>query len=325
MRVFDYFNTGQLDEHCDWVKLEGDCELYERRMNNLKLLIHSESETCEVYPLKGYEHNPISENRRGAYIGLDIGFSKNEELYHKEAILEYLNQFFPNYISVDVYLLEEDVCFRRSVYTYGKGFANEFFRDGETHQLRATKWKNVEFEYPKDLGPHTLDAIYRKIVSAKKIDTIVKIEGDAKENKASLQSFYVYEHYYYDEQQQKEIVFYVGKGTGEAKGSAARIYSEYRNKFWQEIVDSLNKKGVEWKYRIVGFFNSNKEALEFELKLQEDYWKKGQCLGCADLRRRHKYNEELERKRSCNDSSLDQFANHADVMIQKGLERKGLI
>ena len=38
--------------------------------------------------------------------------------------------------------------------------------------------------------------------------------------------------------------------------------------------------------------DSETEALNYELQLQKEYWDKGQCLGCADLRRRYGYLED---------------------------------
>lgn len=99
-------------------------------------------------------------------------------------------------------------------------------------------------------------------------------------------SFYVYKHFYYDENGD-EVVFYIGKGTGDAKGSATRMYDCQRNKYWDEIVSNLNKKNIQIFKEPIKFFDTESEALNFEAKLHKEYWNKGECLGCADLRRRY--------------------------------------
>lgn len=100
------------------------------------------------------------------------------------------------------------------------------------------------------------------------------------------QVYYVYKHYYFDDNG-NEVVFYIGKGKGDAKGGASRIYSHYRNKYWEEIVNELDKKRIKYFFEPLNFFESEREALTYELQLQKEYWDKGQCLGCADLRRRY--------------------------------------
>lgn len=284
MRLVDNFNKGQLHEESYWYELKGTYKEYERRSYNLKLIVHSTEATCEIYPMKDYERNAIIEGERIVNTP-QVGYSRDTDIYHKKVILDYLNQFFPHYISVEVYVLTEDVCYRETTYTAGTGCVNHFKRDVLTHELTSVGWNFAKIEAKENNLPKTIDVLFRKVVDMKKIDTIIKAE----ERKLEPLTFYVYEHYYYDEDLQKEIVFYVGKGTGEAKGPGSRIYSFNRNKFWQEIVRSLDERNIKWEYRIVKFFNSNTEALEFEVELQEHYWNQGQCLGCADLRRRHKH------------------------------------
>lgn len=108
----------------------------------------------------------------------------------------------------------------------------------------------------------------------------------ATDSDISKNIYYVYKHYYFDENGD-EIVFYIGKGTGDAKGGCARIYSHYRNKYWEEIVKQLDEKEVKYYFEPIKFFEIEKDALTYELELQKEYWEKGQCLGCADLRRRY--------------------------------------
>ena len=105
------------------------------------------------------------------------------------------------------------------------------------------------------------------------------------------QTYYVYKHYYFDKDH-NEVVFYVGKGMGDAKGSDSRIYSHTRNRYWKAIVDKLKEDQISYYYEPVKFFDSETEALNYELQLQKEYWDKGQCLGCADLRRRYGYLED---------------------------------
>lgn len=100
------------------------------------------------------------------------------------------------------------------------------------------------------------------------------------------QTYYVYKHYYFDKEH-NEVVFYVGKGMGDAKGSDSRIYSHARNRYWKAIVDKLKEDQISYYSEPVKFFDSETEALNYELQLQKEYWDKGQCLGCADLRRRY--------------------------------------
>ena len=104
------------------------------------------------------------------------------------------------------------------------------------------------------------------------------------------QTYYVYKHYYFDKEH-NEVVFYVGKGMGDAKGSDSRIYSHARNRYWKAIVDKLKEDQISYYSEPVKFFDSETEALNYELQLQKEYWDKGQCLGCADLRRRYGYLE----------------------------------
>ena len=105
------------------------------------------------------------------------------------------------------------------------------------------------------------------------------------------QTYYVYKHYYFDKDH-NEVVFYVGKGMGDAKGSDSRIYSHTRNRYWKAIVDKLKEDQISYYSEPVKFFDSETEALNYELQLQKEYWDKGQCLGCADLRRRYGYLED---------------------------------
>lgn len=75
-------------------------------------------------------------------------------------------------------------------------------------------------------------------------------------------NFYVYRHYYYNEQG-KEITFYVGKGQG------MRALSESgRSDLWMERVQKL--KGL-YHIDIVDFFESEEKALEFEKSLISYY------------------------------------------------------
>lgn len=104
------------------------------------------------------------------------------------------------------------------------------------------------------------------------------------------QTYYVYKHYYFDKDH-NEVVFYVGKGMGDAKGSDSRIYSQTRNRYWKAIVEKLEEDEISYYFEPVKFFDSETEALNYELQLQKEYWDKGQCLGCADLRRRYGYLE----------------------------------
>ena len=105
------------------------------------------------------------------------------------------------------------------------------------------------------------------------------------------QTYYVYKHYYFDDDN-NEVVFYIGKGMGDAKGSDSRIYSHTRNRYWKAIVDKLKEDQISYYSEPVKFFDSEAEALNYELQLQKEYWDKGQCLGCADLRRRYGYLED---------------------------------
>ena len=115
--------------------------------------------------------------------------------------------------------------------------------------------------------------------------TVPNVDGSVKK-----QTYYVYKHYYFDKDH-NEVVFYVGKGMGDAKGSDSRIYSQTRNRYWKAIVNELDEKKVKYYSEPVKFFDSETEALNYELQLQKEYWDKGQCLGCADLRRRYGYLE----------------------------------
>lgn len=75
-------------------------------------------------------------------------------------------------------------------------------------------------------------------------------------------SFYVYRHYYYNDNG-KEITFYVGKGQG------MRALSESgRSDLWVERVQKL--KGL-YHIDIVDFFDSEEKALDFEKKLISYY------------------------------------------------------
>lgn len=167
MRSISCFSARQLDETCNWLHLEGEYSLYEYRMYNLKLLIHSKSETCEVFPLAGYERNPVLEGRRSPET-INMGFCREDEVYHKEAILEYLNKFFPQYIWVDVYVLTEDVCVRKSDYSSGEGSVTSPIRHKETNILTGISQRSVKFQCHKGSELHTWDIIYRKIVNTKK-------------------------------------------------------------------------------------------------------------------------------------------------------------
>ena len=100
------------------------------------------------------------------------------------------------------------------------------------------------------------------------------------------QTYYVYKHYYFDKDH-NEVVFYVGKGMGDAKGNDSRIYSDTRNRYWKAIIEKLEEDEISYYFEPVKFFDSETEALNYELQLQKEYWDKGQCLGCADLRRRY--------------------------------------
>lgn len=105
------------------------------------------------------------------------------------------------------------------------------------------------------------------------------------------QTYYVYKHYYFDKDH-NEVVFYVGKGMGDAKGSDSRIYSRTRNRYWKAIVKKLEEDQISYYSEPVKFFDSEAEALNYELQLQKEYWDKGQCLGCADLRKRYEHPED---------------------------------
>ena len=105
------------------------------------------------------------------------------------------------------------------------------------------------------------------------------------------QTYYVYKHYYFDKDH-NEVVFYVGKGMGDAKGSDSRIYSRTRNRYWKAIVKKLEEDQISYYSEPVKFFDSEAEALNYELQLQKEYWDKGQWRGCADLRRRYGHPED---------------------------------
>ena len=79
---------------------------------------------------------------------------------------------------------------------------------------------------------------------------------------------------------------------GDAKGSDSRIYSRTRNRYWKAIVKKLEEDQISYYSEPVKFFDSEAEALNYELQLQKEYWDKGQCLGCADLRKRYEHPED---------------------------------
>ena len=116
--------------------------------------------------------------------------------------------------------------------------------------------------------------------------TVPNVDGSVKK-----QTYYVYKHYYFDKDH-NEVVFYVGKGMGDAKGSDSRIYSHARNGYWKAIVKKLEEDQISYYSEPVKFFDSEAEALNYELQLQKEYWDKGQCLGCADLRKRYEHPED---------------------------------
>lgn len=124
----------------------------------------------------------------------------------------------------------------------------------------------------------------KKLVCTRKHPYSIKIDKDKP-------LYYVYKHYYFDKNH-NEVVFYVGKGMGDAKGNDSRIYSDTRNRYWKAIVEKLEDEQISYYFEPVKFFDSETEALNYELQLQKEYWDKGQCLGCADLRRRYGYLED---------------------------------
>lgn len=97
-------------------------------------------------------------------------------------------------------------------------------------------------------------------------------------------SYYLYKHYYL-EKDGSENVFYIGKGTGDAKGLASRIYNTTRNRYWDEIVEKHQGK---IKCEVIEFFENEIECLNREKELQDYYWELGQCRGCADMHQRKK-------------------------------------
>ena len=123
----------------------------------------------------------------------------------------------------------------------------------------------------------------KRLVCTRKHPYSIKIDKDKP-------LYYVYKHYYFDKDH-NEVVFYVGKGMGDAKGNDSRIYSDARNRYWKAIIEKLEEDEISYYFEPVKFFDSETEALNYELQLQKEYWDKGQCLGCADLRRRYGYLE----------------------------------
>ncbi|HBG8638454.1 TPA: hypothetical protein KRH68_000694 [Clostridioides difficile] len=85
--------------------------------------------------------------------------------------------------------------------------------------------------------------------------------------------YYVYKHYII-EHDGSENVFYIGKGIGD------RIYNQIRNEKWDNIVKSNNNN---YNVDIIKYFENEKDALDYETKLQLYYWNNGQCKGCADI------------------------------------------
>ena len=116
--------------------------------------------------------------------------------------------------------------------------------------------------------------------------TVPNVDGSVKK-----QTYYVYKHYYFDKDH-NEVVFYVGKGMGDAKGNDSRIYSDTRNRYWKAIVEKLEEDQISYYFEPVKFFDSETEALNYELQLQKEYSDKGECLGCADLRKRYEHPED---------------------------------
>ena len=98
--------------------------------------------------------------------------------------------------------------------------------------------------------------------------------------------FYLYKHFYMKDA--KEVIFYIGKGQGE------RVFSTTRNRYWNEIIDSL--KGV-YNLGIVKYFDNEEECLLEEKRLQQYYWDKGECRGCADLYEINRLAEIKKKKR----------------------------
>ena len=86
--------------------------------------------------------------------------------------------------------------------------------------------------------------------------------------------YFVYKHYFYNENNE-EVVFYIGKGTSD------RHFCLKRNKLWEDIV--YNQLNGEYYIKIIKYFDLEKDALEYEKKLQKEYYLKGQCLGCKDV------------------------------------------
>lgn len=150
----------------------------------------------------------------------------------------------------------------------------------------------IESRFYNDRQGNTVSTILNKDFLAGElvIEPVTKIEIKEKEvirYVKQKESFYVYKHFYYDKKG-RENVFYIGKGTGDAKGSESRIYSHDRNKYWKEIVSDLNKKGIKYFEEPIKFFEKESDALNFEAEQHKKYWGMGQCRGCADLRRRYR-------------------------------------
>lgn len=88
-----------------------------------------------------------------------------------------------------------------------------------------------------------------------------------------LRKHYVYQWYYFNEQNVK-IVFYVGKGT------KLRAWDTTRNEIFNEIY-----KNKDCFVEIVKLFDNASDAFEFETKLTYYYLDNGQCVACKNDKR----------------------------------------
>ena len=119
----------------------------------------------------------------------------------------------------------------------------------------------------------------------KKVEVIKEVIKEVEvDREVYPKSYYLYKHYYLQEDG-TENVFYIGKGTGDAKGLASRIYNTTRNRYWDEIVEKHQGK---IKCEVIEFFENEIECLNREKELQDYYWELGQCRGCADMHQRKK-------------------------------------